>query len=351
MLQPENRRQGEGRPRPFGKGKRIMHPRIPVLRRLVLSAALGLAATGVLAQSALAQVGDLKIIAPAAPGGGWDQTARSMQQALVTSGLARSVQVVNVPGAGGTIGLSQLVNANKGDAGVLMVNGYVMVGAVLTNKAPVGLDAVTPIARLTAETEAIAVPAASPLKTIAELVAAIKANPAKVTFAGGSAGGTDHIAAALLVQASGADPTKINYIPFSGGGEALAAVLGGKVTAGISGFGEFEGQVKAGKLRVLAVTGPERVPGVDAPTLKEAGIPMEVVNWRSVVAPPGLTAEQTKALVDLVEKMAKSPAWQEILKQKGWEDAFLPGAAFAAFLKSDIARTREVLLSVGLIKP
>ncbi|WP_084539704.1 Bug family tripartite tricarboxylate transporter substrate binding protein [Azorhizobium doebereinerae] len=300
---------------------------------------------------ARAQMSDLKIMAPASPGGGWDQTARSMQQALVTAGLVRSVQVTNVTGAGGTIGLAQFINGAKGDPSQLMVMGYVMVGAILTNKAPVSLDQVTPIARLTEETEAIVVPAASPIKTIQELAAAIKANPGKVTWSGGSAGGVDHIAAALFAQMAGADPSKINYIPFSGGGEALAAVLGGKVTAGISGYGEFESQVKAGKLRVLAVTAAERLDGVDAPTLTEAGIALKITNWRGVMAPAGLTPEQRKTLVDLVEKMARSPAWQDILKQKGWDDALLTGDAFADLLKQETARTAEVLKSVGLVKP
>jgi len=300
---------------------------------------------------AQAQGQGLKILAPAAPGGGWDQTARAMQTALVASGAARSVQVVNVPGAGGTIGIAQFVTGAKGDPTQLMVNGYVMLGAILTNKSPVGLDQITPIARLTEETEAVVVPTASPLKTIADLMALLKDNPAKVTWAGGSAGGVDHIAAALLARAAGADAAKINYIPFSGGGEALAAVLGGKVTAGISGYGEFENQVKAGKLRVLAITGPTRVPGVDAPTLKEAGIDLTITNWRSVVAPPGITPEQRKDLVAMVETMVKSPAWQDILKQKGWDDAFLAGDAFAQFLANENVRTTETLKSVGLVKP
>jgi putative tricarboxylic transport membrane protein len=292
---------------------------------------------------------ELKIMAPAAPGGGWDQTARSMQQALVASGAAKGAQVTNVPGAGGMIGLAQFVNA-KGDPNQLMVNGFVMLGAILTNKSPVTLDQVTPIARLTAESEAIVVPAGSPIKTAKDLAAAVKADPGKVTWAGGSAGGVDHIAVALFAKEAGADPTKINYIPFSGGGEALAAILGGKVTAGVSGYGEFEGQVKAGKLRVIAVTSPQRLEGVDAPTLKEQGINLEITNWRSVVAPPGITPEQRKALTDAIDKMVKSKEWAEILKQKGWDDAYLSGDPFAAFLKQEQARVTDVLKSVGLVK-
>jgi putative tricarboxylic transport membrane protein len=299
------------------------------------------------ATGAMAQM-ELKIIAPAAPGGGWDQTARSMQQALVESGAAKNVQVMNVPGAGGTVGLAQFVNAK--DPSQLLVNGFVMVGAILTNKSPVSLDQTTPIARLTAEPLAIVVPANSTIKDAKDLAAAVKADPAKVTWAGGSAGGVDHIAVALFAKEAGADPTKINYIPFSGGGEALAAILGGKVTAGISGYGEFEGQVKAGKLRVIALTSPQRVQGVDAATLKEQGINLEIINWRSVVAPPGLTPDQRKALIDTIDKMAKSKQWAEILKQKGWDDAYLSGDDFAAFMKQEQARVKEVLTSVGLVK-
>lgn len=302
------------------------------------------------ATAASAQVESLKMVAPAAPGGGWDQTARSMQQALTAGGVVKSVQVINIPGAGGTIGLAQFVNQAKGDPNQVMVNGLVMVGAILTNKSPVSLDQVIPIARLTAEYEAIAVPASSSIKSVKDLAAALKADPGKVTWAGGSAGGVDHIGAALFAKAVGADPTKVNYIPFSGGGEALAAILGGKVTAGISGYGEFEGQVKAGKLRVIGVSAPKRVEGIDAPTLKEEGIDLELANWRSVVAPPGVSPEQRNALIQTFDKMHASPEWQEILKQKDWDDFYLSGDAFGQFLKQEQARVKDVLTSVGLVK-
>nr|WP_132031339.1 tripartite tricarboxylate transporter substrate-binding protein [Aquabacter spiritensis] len=311
----------------------------------------GLTAAALAFGAAGAQAQDLKIMAPAAPGGGWDQTARAMQQALVQSGAAQSVQVFNVPGAGGTIGIAQFVNTSKGDPNVLMASGYVMMGAILTNKSPVGLDKVTPIARLIQETDAIAVPVNSPLKTVQDLAELVRKDPARVTWAGGSAGGPDHIAAALFTQKVGSDPTKLNYIPFSGGGEALAAILGGKVTAGMSGLGELESQVKAGKLRLLAITQAERIPGLDVPTLKEAGIDVALANWRAIMAPPGLTPDQVKSVTAMIEKMAKSQAWADILKQKGWDDAFLAGEPFVAFLKDENASTADILKSVGLIKP
>jgi putative tricarboxylic transport membrane protein len=309
----------------------------------------GLALAAATASPAFAQT-ELKIMAPAAPGGGWDQTARAMQQALVAEKLAKSVQVTNVPGAGGAIGIAQFVNGAKGDGNQLMVNGFVMVGALLMNKSPVTLDQVTPIARLTEETQVMVVPANSPIKDAKDLAAAIKTDVGKVTFAGGSAGGVDHIMAALFAGIAGADAAKVNYIPFSGGGESLAAILGGKVTAGISGYGEYEGQIKAGKLRAIGVTSPQRLPGVDVPTFKEQGIDLVLTNWRSVVAAPGITPEQKKALGEVIDKMVKSATWKDILKQKGWDDAYLPADAFAGFLKQEQVRVNEVLKSVGLVK-
>ncbi len=318
-------------------------------RKSLWRGAIAVAAVAGFVTSAAAQM-ELKILAPAAPGGGWDQTARSMQQALTQSGIAKSAQVTNVPGAGGSVGIAQFVNSAKGDGNQLMVMGYVMVGALLTNKSPVTLDQTTPIARLTAEYEALVVPADSPIKNAKDLAAAVKADPAKVTWAGGSAGGVDHIAAALFAKEVGADPTKINYIPFSGGGEALAAILGGKVTVGISGYGEFESQIKAGKLRLIGLTSATKLANIEGQSLKDQGINLEIANWRAVVAPPGITADQKKALTEAMDKLSKSKEWMEILKAKGWDDAYLSGDAFAKFLADDQVRTKDVLLSVGLVK-
>jgi putative tricarboxylic transport membrane protein len=307
------------------------------------------AAMTLVASSAFAQQ-ELKIIAPAGPGGGWDTAARSIQQVLTQTGLAKSVQVVNVTGAGGTVGLAQFVNQAKGDPNQLMVNGITMIGAILSNKAPVNLDQVTPIARLTGDPLVIVVPANSPIKSVKELADAVKADPAKVTWAGGSAGGADHILAALFTKAAGSDPAKVNYIAFSGGGEALAAMLGGRVTAGISGYGEFESQIKTGKLRALAISSGKRLANADVPTLKEQGMDVEVVNWRAIMAGPGITAEQKKTLTDTVEKVVKSKEWAEILKQRGWEDFYLAGAPFETFLKEEQVRVGDVLRSIGLVK-
>ena len=305
---------------------------------------------GLIAAPLAASATDYRIVAPAAPGGGWDQTARAMQAAMQDEKIAGSVQVMNVPGAGGTIGLAQFATQSKGDPSALIVGGYVMVGAILTNNAPVTLEQVTPIARLTGEYEAVVVPASSPIQTMQDLVAALKADPGAVSWGGGSAGGTDHITAGLIAKAVGVDPTKINYIAFSGGGEALAAILGSQVTAGISGYGEFESQVQAGTLRLLAVSSGERLPGVDAPTLKEAGVDVEIQNWRMVAAAPDITPEQAAAITADIETMVNSATWQETLKTKGWQNTFLAGDAFKAQLAEDTAATAAILKDIGLVK-
>lgn len=303
---------------------------------------------GVLALPAAAT--DYTIIAPANPGGGWDQTARSLQTALQQEGISGKVQVQNVPGAGGTIGLAQFASQQKGKGDALIVGGYVMVGAILTNNSPITLQDVTPIARLTGEYEAIVVPASSPFKTMGDLVEALKKDPGAVSWAGGSAGGTDHIAVGLIAKAADVDPKKINYIAYSGGGEALAAILGNQVSAGISGYGEFESQVQSGDLCLLAVSSAERIDGIDAPTLKESGIDVVVENWRMLAAAPGITDEQKAAINADVEKLVKSPTWQETLKTKGWADTYLAGEAFDAQLDKDIQATKEILKDVGLIQ-
>lgn len=297
-----------------------------------------------------AAAADYTIMAPAAPGGGWDQTARAMQEALTTEGISGNVQVTNVPGAGGTIGLAQFAQEANGDPSRLIVGGYVMVGAILTNNSPVTLDDVTPIARLTGEYEVIVVPAASPLQDLGDLVEALKADPGAVSWAGGSAGGTDHIAAGLFAQAAGVDPTLVNYVAFSGGGEALAAVLGNQVTVGISGYGEFQAQVEAGALRVLGVSSPERLAIVDAPTFREGGVDVVVENWRMVAAGPGLSEEQVAAITADIEKMVNSPTWQATLETKGWINTWLAGEEFKTQLATEVESTEAILRDIGLVQ-
>jgi putative tricarboxylic transport membrane protein len=295
--------------------------------------------------------GELSIMAPAAPGGGWDSTARALGKAIEDDKLTtKSVKVYNVEGAGGTIGLAQLADQDKGKPDSLMVMGLVMVGAIKTNKSPVDLTKVTPIASLTAEWEAIAVKSDSPYKTLADLVAAFKANPKSVTWGGGSAGGTDHILVGLLAKAASVDPAGINYIAHSGGGEAMDAILSGSVSAGVSGVSEFTDQVAAKTVRLLAISADAKVEGIDAPTIKESGFDVTLANWRGIVAAPEIDPAARDAAVAFVTKVHDGPAWQATLKAKKWTDFFQAGDEFKAFLDAEIPRVEGVLKDIGLVK-
>lgn len=313
------------------------------------TAILAASALLTLAAPATAQnLSNLRIMAPASPGGGWDQTSRAIQSVLQNQGIAKPVQVFNVPGAGGTIGLAQLYNS-KGDSNLLMTMGLVMVGAIQTNSSKVDLSRVTPIARLTGEYEVIVVPTSSPYKTLGDLAAAWKANPS-LPFAGGSAGGTDHMLVGLFAKAAGVDPRKMNYVPFSGGGETLAAVLGNQVTAAVAGYGEFEAQIKAGKLRALGISAPKAQPGIPVPTMKSQGFNVELANWRGIVAAPGLSSSEKGALVAAMDKLHASKEWKDTLKTRNWTDLYMSGSKFDVFLKLEATRTREVLKDIGLVK-
>jgi putative tricarboxylic transport membrane protein len=314
-------------------------------RPVILAAAL---AMGLGASAPVMAADALTLMAPAAPGGGWDSTARAMQEVLQQAGLAKSVQVENVAGAGGTIGIAQFVSKKKGDGNALMVTGLVMVGATIANKSPVTLPETTPIARLTSEWQAIAVTPQAKIQSMADLAAALKANTGAVSWGGGSAGGTDHITVGLVAKAAGGDASKINYVAHSGGGEAMAAVLGNHVSVGINSLSEFIPQVKAGKLKIIGVSSDKRIPGVDAPTFKEAGVDVVIGNWRGVVAAPGITPAQKADLAAQIDKMVKSPQWQAKLKEKGWEDNYMGADAFTAYVKSEQDRIGQVLKSVGI---
>lgn len=315
------------------------------IRSLLGAAALGAIA---IATPASAELGRLTLIAPANPGGGWDQTARLMQTVLQDEDLATRVQVQNVPGAGGTIGLAQFVTTESGQADTVLGAGQTLQGAIITNKAAVTLEQVTPLARTVGEYEIIVAPLNSPIETLDDLVAALKEDPASVSWGGGSVGSTDHIVAGLLMKAIGADVTKLNYIAHSGGGEALSSIMGGHVTVGVSGYGEFGPQVNAGKLRAIAVSSEERLPGVDVPTLREQGVDVAFANWRGVFAAPNVPEDEMAELSAAFEAMAKSQAWQDAIAERQWTDLYQPAEEFAAFLAEDRALMEGILTDLGL---
>ena len=311
---------------------------------LAATAGLGLAAHDARAQQRFAS---LYVFVPAGPGGGWDGLGRAIEQAARASNLVGSFQFENVGGAGGMVGLPRFLSQRRGRPDSVMVGGSVMVGASLTNRTPVSLQNTVPVARMTEEAGVIIVPANSPHQNIGQLADALKANPRGVSVAGGSAGGTDHIILGLMLQKLGRQPREASFVAFPGGGPAQAAILGGQVAAGISGWSEFSEQIKAGRVRALATTGERRLdPAV--PTLKESGLDVVATNWRGVFGAPGINAAQRQALVDLMTAIHATEAWRRILADRGWEDAFLTGAPFDTFLERDRAETESVLKDLGL---
>ena len=295
-------------------------------------------------------LGRIEIIAPAAPGSGWDQTARAVQEALQAEDLVDSAQVTNVPGASGTVALAQIA-PQKGKKDTLVASGLAMMSGIITNGTEVSLDDLTPIARLLGDSEMIVVPKDSEYDTLDELFAAIKQDPKSIAVAGGSAGSADQIFIGLLAEDYGIDPSAINYVPFSGGGEATTALLGGKVQAGVAGVGEFAEQVAAGNLKGLVVSSPEPLEGVDVPTIGDAGHPdIEFANWRSIMAPPGISEEEKDAYITALTAMSESQAWKDTLAKNAWMDLFLAGDDFDAWLDEENTRVEGVLQSLGQAK-
>jgi putative tricarboxylic transport membrane protein len=310
--------------------------------RFALSFTISLFAAAVAAQPAL------KMMIPANPGGGWDQTGRNLAAAMQSAKLVSSVQFDNKGGAAGAIGLAQFVNSAKGDPNAVMIGGMVMVGGLHLQKSPVNLSMVTPIARLTSEWEVITVAAGSPHKTMADLIKAFKDAPGKVSWGGGSAGGTDHILIGLVAKAVGVDPAKINYVAYKGGGEAVAAIIGGHVTAGVSGLGEFAEQIRGGKMRALAVSSPAKTDGIAS--LKEQGVDVELGNWRGIFGAPGITPQQRDALVKMVKEATETKAWKDTLEKLGWTGVFLGGEEYKKFIDEDSKRIGAIIDSLGIKK-
>lgn len=315
-------------------------------RRRHLLAAAGLLAVAGEAR-AQPRLPSLYMFIPAGPGGGWDGLGRAIEQVARQAGLVGSFQFENVGGAGGSVGLPRFVGQRRGRPDALMVTGSIMVGATLTNKTPVGMKDLTPVARMTEEAGVVVVPASSDIKDIRGLFDALKANPGGTSIAGGSAGGTDHITLGLILKALGRSAKEGSYVAFAGGGPAQAAILGAQVKAGISGYSEFAEQIKSGRMRALATTGEQRLdPAI--PTLKESGVDVVMSNWRGVFAPPGIRPDARDKLVALMTEIHALPAWKEMLKTREWADAFLTGDAFSAFLAQDVQQTEAVLKEIGL---
>jgi putative tricarboxylic transport membrane protein len=317
-------------------------------RDTFLKSVVALAAASGLPLSAWAGA-NIKMMIPANPGGGWDTTGRALGKAMQDAKVADSVNFENKGGAAGALGLAQFVNGSKGDANAVMVMGAVMLGGIITGKPPVSLSAATPLARLTSEYNVFVLPAASPFKTMKDVIDQLKKDPGSVKWGGGSRGSTEHIAAAMIAREVGVDPAKINYVAFRGGGEATAAILGGNVTIGGSGYSEFSEYINSGKMRAVGVTSANRLKGVAVPTLKEQGINVEIGNWRGVYGAPGITPDQRKALIEVVVKATKSKAWTDAMEKNNWTPALLTGAEFEKFVDDDFAALRATMVKSGMI--
>lgn len=290
----------------------------------------------------------LQMMVPNSPGGGYDLTARTAVKIMEDEKITGRVEVFNVIGAGGTVAMARLMN-EKANNNLMMMMGLGVVGATYTNKSSARASDATALARMVEEQEGILVPADSPFKTVNDFVAAWKADPAKVTIGGGSSpGGPDHLFPMETARAAGIDPKSVNYVTYDGGGDLMTAMLGKKIAAGTSGLGEFVDQIEAGQVRVLAVSGSERVEGVDAPTLTEAGINLTFTNWRGIIAPPGISDDAKQAMVKALQDLHETPQWKEALVKNRWSDAFQTGADFEQFLKEQDNRVSSTLTDLGL---
>lgn len=300
------------------------------------------------AGTAAAQIDTLKVMIGANPGGGFDQTGRTLGAAMIASGVARNATYENKGGAGGTIGLAQFVNTDKSNPSALIVTGAVMVGAIETNKPPVTLRNATPIARLFADTLILVVPAASPIQSLKDLVDRFKANPGAVSWGGGSRGSVDHIMVGLIAKEVGVDPTRINYVPFAGGGEAKAGDPGQPCHGGRGGHLQFAADIESGRMRALGISSSFKLRNFS--TFKEQGINVEIYNWRGVYGAPGITPEQQKTLIDAVVKATEHASWKDALRRNDWGPFLLTGDDFGRFVAAESARLGSILREIGVAK-
>jgi putative tricarboxylic transport membrane protein len=285
---------------------------------------------------------------PASPGGGWDRTGRLTMQAMQKEKLISSVQFTNRGGGGGVVGLTDFVRNAKGDDSALMFTGVIMLSSVITSKSPVTIDQTTPLALLTLEYLGIAVPANSPFKTIADLANALKQDPSGLTVGGSAVGSVEHLALALLARARDVPLAKLNFVTFSGN-EYVPALVSGKLKAVISGASELQPLVQAGRIRMLATTADSKLPGIDAPTLKESGFDVVIGNWRGVTGAPGMSAKARSEWVSKLDTLSKSASWKDALAAQGLQDAYMSGPAFDRFLATEKTRWQTTLGDLGVL--
>ncbi|RAR41481.1 tripartite tricarboxylate transporter substrate binding protein [Paenibacillus sp. MDMC362] len=296
------------------------------------------------------------VTAPSGAGGGWDKTARSLTKVLTeTKLIEQTMTVENKPGGGGTVFLAEYVAKDNEDPYKLFVSSPPILINNLKKEgnSPFGYKDVTPLAQMTKDFGAIAVPANSKFTDLQSLIDAIKADPTSVTLAGGSAPGSmDHLISVLPAFKSGVDPRTVKYLSYDGGGEAIAALLGNNADAigtDISSLGSY---LKAGKIKILAVTSSERLGGdfADVPTLKELGLDAEFTIWRGVFGPKGLTEEQLAYWDKTLKDLSENEAWQKELVANDWASEYRNAADFKAFLEEQEQDVQELLTALGMQK-
>jgi len=289
----------------------------------------------------------MTLIAPAGVGGGWDGFAREQQQAMRVEGIVNNVQVVNIPGAGGTIGLGSFAS-REGQTNTLLATGAAMVGGIVINKSPVDFDDVRIVARVAEDYSVFIVPADAPWADVDELVADWQAGPDAVRFTGGSTGSIDHLLIAQFAQVIGISPAEMTYIPKSGGAEATQTILSGTADVAVTGYNEVADQIDAGRVRALALSAPQQLDGVDIPTFEELGYAVDLVNWRGFVAAADISDADFEALRDIVRETTRSEAWADALARNRWEDSYLEGPELLEFLEQDQAATVALVKELGL---
>ena len=323
----------------------------PVWRIFTKAAATALAALaiGTAGPASAESVEKIHFLIPGGAGGGWDGTARGTGEALTKSGLLGQASYENMSGGGGGKAIGWLIANGERNHGTLMVNSTPIITRSITKVFPYSYRDLTPVAATIGDYGVLTVAADSPHKNFGDVLEAFKKNPRSVKVAGGSVkGDLDHLVAASVFKAAGVDPTKVAYIPYDAGGKALAGLLSGETQVLSTGLGEALEQAKAGQIRILGVTAPERVAGADdVPTFKEQGYDVEFVNWRGFFGPPNLPADQSKKYQSMLEAMYKQPAWEEVRARNGWANIFKPGPEFVSFLEKQEKEVRELRASLG----
>jgi len=283
---------------------------------------------------------------PANPGG-YSLTADAIADTLKAEGLLTSASSVYKPGAGGAVGLGAFQEI-KGKPEAAMITGIAMTGGLYSNKSKLNLLDSTPIAKILREYDGIVVPASSKYRTLKQLMDDLIAKPNSVAIAGGNKGGIDHQVIGLLAQKASVDPTKLNYVVYSGGPEVITSLLSGATQVGISGALDFAPYVTSGKLRYLGVSSAKPLTGIKAKTFTQQGYDLVYGNWRGIMAPADLPKDDYLNFVKVIDIMHVSPSWAAQLKKNNWDNEFAGGLAFKAFLEKHIPEINTVMKGLGI---